>query len=164
MQKKVVNYIGIITILVLLCMILISRCENNRLTKKLSEYKGPDTVYIKKPYKVEIIKEVEKPYKVEVYRVDTVLRNTVENQDLILKVQYKRNFLFKDLDYLKVDKITKQGFITSNTYRVGDAKQITVVNDGKAEIKQRKIKPKHVLIGGAIIGVATAATVKLLKK
>ena len=72
MQKKVVNYIGIITILVLLCMILISRCENNRLTKKLSEYKGPDTVYVKKPYKVEVIKEVEKPYKVEVYKVDTV--------------------------------------------------------------------------------------------
>ncbi len=45
-----------------------------------------DTVYVDKPYKEIVIKEIEKPVKVYVYKIDTLYRKQIEIDTLITSV------------------------------------------------------------------------------
>lgn len=146
-MKAPFSYISIFIICALLCWLGVKSCTQNNNEQKITQLQPTDTFYVKQPYKVEVLKEVEKPVKIYIYRTDTVLREKIEHADLILKVEYKRNFLYKDLSFLKVDKISKQGVITSNYYNAANAKGIKIFADGKTEVQKRKFIIPKILVG-----------------
>jgi len=119
-----------------------------------------DTIYVKKPYKQVVIKEVEieKPVKVFVYETDTIYRQKLEKDILIsaIYIQPKK---------ATIHSITRTGIPLVKQYPLDNFKQLTINHQGevKQEKKKRKKLRRKIKVLGIIIGTFCLSTL-LLKK
>ena len=142
--------------------------SNAYLQNKLSNARHiTDTVYVDKPYKVEVIKKeyVEIPVKVTVYKRDTVFRDLMEKSDIITGVHYTSGGLFSK-PKLVLDKISPKGFVFSNEYNAPkELKNLTIDYKGNLTTKPN-IEFKVLKVGGITVVISAAALggYKLYKK
>lgn len=116
-----------------------------------------DTVYVDKPYKEIVIKEVEivKPKTVYIYKTDTVFRKQMEKDTLISSIEFTPKLA-------KIHTITPKGIPSIKEYPLLDYKKIQIDHEGNTSIKRKKHpKRKKVLktltkigffVGGVWIG------------
>ena len=137
MFKKGITYfiLGIITVIWLWLFFLkssITQYEQVEVVKT-------DTVYLKKPYKEIIIKEVEveKPVKVFVYKTDTLYRQKLEKDTLISAIQIEPSLAI-------IHTITPKGIPLIKKYPLGDFKELTINHEG--DLRQTKKKKRKKLI------------------
>lgn len=113
-----------------------------------------DTVFVDRPYKVEVIKPTNIPVKVYIYKdKDTTLRKEVEKQPIIENVDIKNN----EVDITTIDTA---GVIKTEIHKIEpDSPEIKIDNTGQVEEKKktragRAIKKvwKTTKTGLAIIG------------
>lgn len=141
----------------LLFLLLLKSCELKTARKLAETNRIPDTVYVPKPYKVvEIKKEyIEKPVKVFVYLKDTALRKQAEQSDIITGVNFKRRGLFQGSDQIKIDRITPQGIIFSNEYKLPPIKELQIDLNGNLKIKKKRYIGLKILAGAVIVGTTS---------
>ena len=98
-----------------------------------------DTIYVKKPYKKVVIKEVEieKPVKVFIYKTDTLYRQKLEKDTLIsaIHIQPKK---------ATIHTITPTGIPLVKQYPLNNFKQLTINHQG--DLKQTKRRKGHKLL------------------
>ena len=140
MRTNFKSYALVVISIVLLCLFLIKSCENRQLKKHLENVRVPDTVFVKKPYKVTEVKTqyIEKPVKVYVYLKDTTLRKEAEQSDIITGVHLKRKNLFSSDELLMLDKITPKGIVLRNEYITPKIGELRIDEKGNVEIKKKK--------------------------
>ena len=140
MTSKIKSISIAAVIAILLILLLVKSCENKLLKKRIEETRIPDTVFVKKPYKVTEIKTqyVEKPVKVYVYLKDTTLRKEAEQSDIITGVHLKRKNLFSSDELLTLDKITPKGIVLRNEYITPKIGELRIDEKGNVEIKKKK--------------------------
>ena len=90
-----------------------------------------DTVYIDKPYKEIVIKEIIKPKKIYIYQIDTIYRKQIEKDTLITSVQLMPKLA-------RVHSISPKGIPSIAEYPLDDVKTVEIDHKGNAEIKKRK--------------------------
>ena len=95
-----------------------------------------DTIYVKKPYKEVVIKEVEiqKPVKVYIYKTDTLYRQKLEQDTLISAIQIEPK-------KATIHTITPTGIPLVKLYPLDDFKDLTINHQG--DLKQSKKKKRH---------------------
>jgi len=140
MKSNIKNISITSVIIILLILLLVKSCENSALKKRVEQTRIPDTVFVKKPYKVTEIKTqyIEKPVKVYVYLKDTTLRKEAEQSDIITGVHFKRKNLFSSDDILTLDKITPKGIVLRNEYITPKIGELRIDEKGNVEIKKKK--------------------------
>ena len=155
MPSKIKNISVVTVIAFLLMLLLVKSCENRRLEKRLEEARIPDTIFVKKPYKVTEIKTayIEKPVKVYVYIRDTILRKEAEHSDIITGIDIKRKGLFTKMDFIKVDRITPRGIVLSSEYVLPPLREIRIDEHGNVEAKKKRF-PKLKKAFGIILPLA----------
>jgi len=114
-----------------------------------------DTIYVKKPYKEIVIKEVEveKPVKVYVYKTDTVYRERIERDTLITSIEITPKVA-------KIHTITPAGLPMISEYPLPEFKEIKIDHKGNMKVKRKKRRRKFwrtmervgLFVGGMIIG------------
>lgn len=113
-----------------------------------------DTIYVKKPYKQVVIKEVEikKPVKVFIYKTDTLYRQKLEKDTLISAIQIEPK-------KATIHAITSKGVPLIKEYPLDNFKKLTIDHEGDLRYaSKRKKKLFHnigrisIFIGGLIIG------------
>lgn len=134
MFKKGITYfiLGIITMIWIWLFFLKS---------SISEYHQmqvvkTDTIYVKKPYKEIVIKEVEieKPIKVFVYKSDTIYRQKLEKDTLISAIQIKPHLA-------TIHSVTPKGVPLIKKYPLDNFQELTINHQGGLkQIKRRKRK------------------------
>ncbi len=154
MFKKGITYfiLGIITMIWLWLFFLKS---------SISEYSQvevikTDTIYVNKPYKQVVIKEVEieKPVKIFVYKTDTLYRQKLEQDTLISAIQIEPKIA-------TIHTITPTGIPLVKEYPLGNFKNLTINHEG--DFKQIRKKKRHkkmwrnseriiLIISGCLIG------------
>ncbi len=107
-----------------------------------------DTIYVKKPYKEVVIKEIEiqKPVKVYVYKTDTLYRQKLEKDTLISAIQI-------ELKKATIHTITPTGIPLVKQYPLDDFKDLTINHQGdlKQSIKQKKMRRLRMSIERSVI-------------
>ena len=95
-----------------------------------------DTIYVKKPYKEVVIKEVEiqKPVKVYIYKTDTLYRQKLEKDTLISAIQIEPK-------KATIHTVTPTGIPLVKQYPLDDFKDLTINHQG--DLKQSKKKKHH---------------------
>ena len=153
-----INRIKIFTLsgicLFLLFLLLEKGCELKRLRQESIKSKIPDTVYVSKPYKIEEIKKehIEKPATVYVYPEDTILRNVVEQKNIITGINIRRGNIFNKTDFIKIDKISPLGIITSNEYKMPPLRLIKIDLNGGMQVKKKRYPGLKMIAGALAIG------------
>ena len=115
-----------------------------------------DTVYVNKPYKEIVIKEVEieKPVKVLIYKTDTVFRQKLERDTLISGVKL-------NLDKATIHSITPNGVPLVKVYSLKQFSEAKIDHKGNLKVSRKKNRHKAlrrnlnravIFIGGFIIG------------
>ncbi len=114
-----------------------------------------DTVYINRPYKKIVIKEIIKPQKVYVYKRDTVFREKIIHDTLFTALLLKDN-------KAKIHTLTPLGIPNINEYTLPDFNALTIDYKGRLDIKPTKhpnrkrtwntIKHVGIFVGGVLIG------------
>ena len=113
------------------------------LKSSISEYSQveilkTDTIYVNKPYKEVVIKQVEiqKPVKVFVYKTDTLYRQRLEKDTLISAV-------YIESKKATIHTITPKGTPLVRRYPLEDHKNITINHQGDLQqIKKKKRREK----------------------
>lgn len=149
---------GLTTICLLLAFLLmVKSCELEHEKNSVEKNRVPDTVFIRKPYKVvEIKKEyIEKPVKVYVYLKDTTLRKQAEQSDIITGVNFKRHNLFHKMDFIKIDRINPQGLVFSNEYKVPPVREIKIDLNGNLQTKKKRYIGLKIIASAVIVGTTS---------
>lgn len=149
---------GLTAICILFALILAFKsCELEKVKQFAENNRVPDTVYVPKPYKVvEIKKEyIEKPVKVFVYLKDTLLRKQAEHSDIITGINFKRNDLFRKLDFIKIDKINPQGIVMSNTYEVPPIQELKIDMNGNLQTKKKRYIGLKIIASAVIVSTTS---------
>ena len=114
-----------------------------------------DTIYVDRPYKEIVIKEVIKPQKVYVYKRDTVFREKIIKDTLFTGLSLTN-------EKASIHSITPMGITNINTYDLPPFESLTIDYEGKLAITPKKekkgkktwntIKYVGIFIGGVFIG------------
>ena len=148
MFKKGITYftLGIITMIWLWLFFLKGSITQYQQVEVLKT----DTIYVKKPYKQVVIKEVEieEPVKVFVYKTDTLYRQKLEQDTLISAIHIKPK-------KATIHTITPTGIPLVKQYPLNNFKQLTINHQG--EVKQVKKKRKKLLRNVKRLGVIIGA-------
>lgn len=109
-----------------------------------------DTIYVDKPYKEIVIKEVEKPVKIYVYNTDTVYRKQIEKDTLITFVEMTPWMA-------KVHTISPLGIPSVKEYPMLDFKKVQINHQGNTFVKlpkYPKLKKRLKILGqiGLFVG------------
>lgn len=151
--KYLLGGMGIMTVIILLTWT--DGCNKS----EPATYMMPDTVFVDRPYKEIVVKEVEKvvPKTVVVYKADTIYRQQIEKDTLITGVEITN-------EIAKIHTITPKGIPIVREYPMPEFKQITIDHEGNTQIK-RKRKPKRLkntlqtiglsasFLGGVYLGI-----------
>jgi hypothetical protein len=126
----------------------------------------PDTIFVDKPYKVEVIKTNNVPVKVYVYKdLDTNLRNQREKQPIIEKVDIKGN-------EVAITTIDTSGLIKTDIHKIEPDSEVKIDNTGQVEEKKKTragrilkkvwkgTKTGLAIIGGVAVVVITLKAVQ----
>ncbi len=154
MFKKGITYytLGLITMIWLWLFFLKS---------SISEYKEikivkTDTVYVDKPYKEIVIKEVEieKPVKIFIYKTDTFYRQKLERDTLISAIKINPRLA-------TIHSITPKGIPLVKKYPLINYEEIQIDNEGNLKIRNKKARRKRLwrnleratlILGGLYLG------------
>ena len=114
-----------------------------------------DTVYVDKPYKEIVIKEVEveKPVKVYIYKTDTVYRERIERDTLITSIELTPKLA-------KIHTITPEGLPLIAEYPLPEFGDIKIDHEGNMEVKRKRRRRKFwrrlerigIFVGGIVLG------------
>lgn len=108
-----------------------------------------DTIYVDKPYKVEVIKEVEVPVRVTIYQTDTIYRERLEKDTLI-------TFVSITPKVAEIHTLTPKGKPSIALYPIQDFTHLNI--NHKGNIKTKK-KNNQILVKSMIFcfGIALGA-------
>jgi hypothetical protein len=98
-----------------------------------------DTVFVNRPYKEVVIKEVLKPQTVYVYRTDTVIRKIIERDTLISSLELTPRLA-------RIHTITPKGVPMIKEYKLPDFRSLSIDHEGKMGIKKVKHPKRHKLL------------------
>lgn len=119
---------------------------------KIVEVPKVDTVYAKQPYKIDTLKIKSPPEKVIIFKVDTVIRERVERDTLILSIRNKRK-------KIEVDRIAPNGLIQTEVHKLGFLNTYSINNKGNVKIKRHRLLKWTVGIAAtSLIGFITYKT------
>tara|TARA_B110000211_G_C14080885_1_gene554450 strand:+ start:2080 stop:2451 length:372 start_codon:yes stop_codon:yes gene_type:complete len=90
-----------------------------------------DTIYINRPYKEVIIKEVIKPQKIYIHKTDTLIRERLIHDTLFLAMELNKNIL-------KIHIITPEGIPIIKQHQLPDFQSLNLDHKGNIEIKLKK--------------------------
>ena len=96
------------------------------------EPKQPDTIYVKKPYKVDTVRIKTPPEIVKIYKLDTILREKVIRDTIILEIE-------KKFGRLTVDRIATNGLIQQEIHTLGFMNNFVIDHKGNVKIKKNKL-------------------------
>lgn len=118
----------------------------------------PDTVFVNKPYKVEVIKYRDRavPVQVKVYQPDTVLRDTMVHDTLISAIKLRKK-------QLVIDRIDPKGIVYSNKYPLPRHYDLQIDYSGHVRVKKRRqlLKKTGIVVGiGVTVGIGYVLLVK----
>lgn len=149
-------------LLALLCLVLAWSTYRTRQRLEALEAQPPvvaqpDTVFIAKPYEVKVVEYRYRavPAKVKVYQPDTLLRDTLEQQDLIAEVQVKRR-------QLTVARIDPKGEVRTDHYTLPKHLQ-SLTLDHAGHVALRSKKPRRALKALGIVAGVGIVTLIVLK-
>ena len=119
---------------------------------KIVEVPKTDTIYAKQPYKIDTLKIKSPPEKVIIFKVDTVIRETVERDTLILSIKNKRK-------RIEVDRIAPNGLIQTEVHKLGFLNTYSINHNGNVKIKRHRLLKWTVGIAAtSLIGFITYKT------
>lgn len=119
---------------------------------KIVEVPKVDTVYAKQPYKIDTLKIKSPPEKVIIFKVDTVIRERVEKDTLILSIRNKRK-------KIEVDRIAPNGLIQTEVHKLGFLNTYSINHKGNVKIKRHRLLKWTVTIAAtSLIGFITYKT------
>lgn len=119
---------------------------------KIVEVPKVDTVYAKQPYKIDTLKIKSPPEKVIIFKVDTVIRERVEKDTLILSIRNKRK-------KIEVDRIAPNGLIQTEVHKLGFLNTYSINHKGNVKIKRHRLLKWTVGIAStSLIGFITYKT------
>jgi hypothetical protein len=139
----------VIAVVLLLLLTTLVFYNKSRYYKTLSKATA-DTIYVKKPYPVTVIKTkyIERPVKVIVYLKDTNLRKSAESKDIITGINLSPSVL-------TIDKIKSTGEIFSSQYPLAPFREIKIDGQGNLQIKKKRYWGLKIL--GTAMVAATGA-------
>lgn len=114
-----------------------------------------DTVYINKPYKEIVLKEIVKPKTVYVYKTDTIFREKIIHDTLFIGLELTKQ-------KADIHTLTPIGTSFVNEYKIPDFKSLSIDYKGNLQIEPikhpnrkktwRTIGDISIFIGGVLIG------------
>ena len=111
-----------------------------------------DTVYAKQPYKIDTLKIKSPPEKVIIFKTDTVIREVLERDTLILSIRNKKK-------RIEVDRIAPNGLIQTEVHKLGFMNTYSINHKGNVKIKRYKVAKWIVGIAAtSLIGFVTYKT------
>lgn len=119
---------------------------------KTVEVPKVDTVYSKQPYKIDTLKIKSPPEKVIIFKVDTVIRESIIRDTLILSIRNKQR-------RVEVDRIAPNGLIQTEIHKLGFLNTYSINHKGNVKIKRYKVAKWIVGIAAtSLIGFITYKT------
>jgi len=119
---------------------------------KIVEVPKTDTIYAKQPYKIDTLRVKSPPEKVIIYKHDTVIREIVERDTLILSIRNKKK-------RIEVDRIAPNGLIQTEVHKLGFLNTYSINHKGNVKIKRYKAAKWIVGIAAtSLIGFVTYKT------
>ena len=119
---------------------------------KTVEVPKVDTVYAKQPYKIDTLKIKSPPEKVIIFKTDTVIREVLERDTLILSIRNKKK-------RIEVDRIAPNGLIQTEVHKLGFMNTYSINHKGNVKIKRYKVAKWIVGIAAtSLIGFVTYKT------
>ena len=142
---------GVTATVILLYLFWTGGCFRSRTSPAIQT----DTIYVNRPYKEIVIKEVEieKPVKVYVYKTDTVYRERIEKDTLITSIELTPKLA-------KIHTITPKGLPMINEYPLPEYREIKIDHEGNMQVKRKKKRRKFwrgverigIFVGGVVLG------------
>jgi hypothetical protein len=138
--------IAVVLLMVLTVVVLYNKSQYYKALSKTTA----DTIYVRKPYPVTMIKTkyIERSVKVIVYLKDTNLRNSAESKDIITGIELSPSVL-------TIDKIKSTGEIFSSQYAITPFREIKIDGQGNLQIKKKRYWGLKIL--GTAMVAATGA-------
>lgn len=106
-----------------------------------------DTIFVDRRYKEIVIKEIVKPHKVYIHKVDTLIREKLIHDTLILGMELSENTA-------KIHTITPEGTPIIKQHKLPDFKSLKIDHEGNLEIKRKKKSRKKLWRNLERIGIA----------
>lgn len=111
-----------------------------------------DTIYAKQPYKIDTLKIKSPPEKVIIYKHDTLLRERIVKDTVIVSIRKRAN-------RLEVDRISTNGMIQTETHKLGFWTGYSINHKGNVKIKRHRLLKWTVGIAAtSLIGFITYKT------
>ena len=137
MLKKGITYfiLGIITMIWLWLFFLKGSITQYQQVEVIKT----DTIYVKKPYKQVVIKdvEIEKPVKVFIYKTDTIYRKKLEKDTLISAVQIEPK-------KATIHTVTPKGIPLVKEFPLAEFRKLTIDYEGNLKVEKRKKMKKRI--------------------
>jgi len=119
---------------------------------KTVEVPKTDTIYAKQPYKIDTLKIKSPPEKVIIYKHDTLLRERIVKDTVIVSIRKRAN-------RLEVDRISTNGMIQTEVHKLGFMNTYSINHKGNVKIKRYKAAKWIVGIAAtSLIGFITYKT------
>ena len=114
-----------------------------------------DTIYVDKPYKEIVIKEVEIPVRVTIYKTDTIYRERLEKDTLITFVSITPKIA-------EIHTLTPNGKPSISLYPIQGFTHLKINHKGKIKTKKKKrfwrnLERIGIFVGGVWVGSKTNA-------
>jgi hypothetical protein len=109
-----------------------------------------DTIYVNRPYKETVIKEILKPHKVYIHKTDTLIREKLIHDTLFLGLELHENIA-------KIHTITPEGLPIIKQHRFPEFKSLKLDHKGNLEIKPKRKSRKKLWRNLERIGIAVGA-------
>jgi len=119
---------------------------------KYIEVPKTDTIYAKQPYKIDTLKIKSPPEKVIIYKHDTLLRERIVKDTVIVSIRKRAN-------RLEVDRIASNGMIQTESHKLGFWTGYSINHKGNVKIKRHKAAKWLVgIAASSLIGFITYKT------
>jgi hypothetical protein len=116
-----------------------------------------DTIYLNKQTEIDTIKEKKKtiPKVVTVYQKDTILRETIVTDTVVV-------FVEKGLRFLNVEKISPKGIVEVNHYPLPLLSTFEIDHDGTVQIKRYRLLKW--ITAAAFIAISSKIVINRVKR
>ena len=154
MLKKGITYfvLGAI-VMAILCWFFI---KGTSTSNQFIEVIKTDTIYLNKPYKEIVIKEVLKPHKIYIHKTDTLIRKKLIHDTLFLAMELDQNIA-------KIHILTPEGIPIIKQYQLPDFESLKLDHVGNIVIKPKPKSKKRLWRNLERIGIVIT-TFYLAKK
>ena len=116
-------------------------------SNKFVEVVKTDTIYVDKPYKEVLIKEVLKPHKIYIHKTDTLIREKLIHDTLFLAMELDQNTA-------KIHIITPEGIPIIKQHQLPEFESLKLDHEGNLEIKPKRKSRKKLWRNLEKVGIA----------